>query len=447
MDRGVLPNFARFHGQSQVYVSEPQERPPYLEPWIQWITVHTGLTYNEHQIYNLGDGHKVDAPAVWDVLSAAGIPVWVCGSMNAQYRKPLNGAILPDPWTTQFQPQPSELEAYFKFVQRNVQEYTNDKLPLTAQDYMTFVGFMAQHGLSRSTVLAVGRQLLEERMTGRGRWKRALLLDRMQLDIFKHYWRKLKPGFSTFFSNSTAHFQHMYWRNMEPGLFKVAPAEKEQLEYADAIEQGYRGMDRMLGELMDMCGDRTTLVLATALSQQPCLIYEDQGGKVAHRPRDFAKLLRFAGVEDRFSISPVMAHYFHVQFDDDRAAAEAARKLRALEAAGVRPMNVEYESGREFMCGCVIYHQLPQDTQLRNTEAGTVLPFLDIFYQIEGLKSGMHHPDGILWIRRPDHAHKVHSDKVPLENIAPMVLDMFGVQRPSTMRAEPLNGFARLAAS
>ena len=35
---------------------------------------------------------------------------------------------------------------------------------------------------------------------------------------------------------------------------------------------------------MDLAGDDTTLVFLTALSQQPCLKYEDIGGKTMYRP-------------------------------------------------------------------------------------------------------------------------------------------------------------------
>jgi hypothetical protein len=445
MGRGLLPNFRRFYDQSQVYVTEAVERAPNLEPWIQWITVHTGLTYEEHQIFNIGEGHKLQAPAVWDVLSAAGLRVWVCGSMNTNGEQPVNGALLPDPWTTQFGPQPRELATYFQFVQRQVQEHTNDKVALSAREYLAFATFLVRHGLSRATMAAVARQLIEERRTGRGRWKRAMLLDRMQLDVFKHYWRKLQPEFSTFFSNSTAHFQHMYWRNMEPQLFKVAPGQEEQSEYHDAIERGYREMDRMLGEMMELCGDRATLVFATAISQQPCLVYEERGGKVAYRPRDFSKLLRFAGVEGNPSIAPVMAQYFHARFQDERSAKEGARKLRALQIDGAQAFNVVEEVGSEFMCGCHVYRQLEEGTLLRSAETGASTPFFELFYRIEGIKSGMHHPEGILWIRRPDRAHEVHSEKVPLQHVAPMLLDMFSIKPPATMRAAPLRGFAHLA--
>jgi hypothetical protein len=446
MDRNILPNFRRFHGESEVYTTEAAEKPPYLEPWIQWITVHSGVGYEDHKIFNLDEGHNLAAPALWDVLSDAGLRTWVCGSMNPRTSPSFNGAILPDPWTTKVPAKPAELEPFFKFIQRNVQEYTKDKVPLGARDYAQFGSFMARHGLSKETVVAIVKQLASEKQSkGKTRWKRATILDRLQFDVFKHYYKTLDPHFATFFSNSTAHFQHMHWRNMEPDLFKVAPTAEEQAQYHDAIEYGYRSMDRMVGELLDLAGRDTTLVFVTAISQQPCTLYEEQGGKVAYRPKEFEKLLKWAGVEGNFTIAPVMTQYFHVAFSDERAAGAAAEKLKALRAADTHALHVDH-NGKELFCGCRIYKKLGDDLKLENTANGTTTRFFDQFYKIEGMKSGMHHPDGMLWVRTPARRHQVHGDKVPLERVAPMILDMFSVARPTTMRAQPLDGFAALAA-
>ena len=43
MAAGQLPNFKILHDESEVYVTGAVEKHPYLEPWIQWITVHCGL--------------------------------------------------------------------------------------------------------------------------------------------------------------------------------------------------------------------------------------------------------------------------------------------------------------------------------------------------------------------------------------------------------------------
>ena len=45
-----LPNFKRFYDESYVYVTDAEEEGMLLNPWIQWVTVHTGLSAAEHGI-------------------------------------------------------------------------------------------------------------------------------------------------------------------------------------------------------------------------------------------------------------------------------------------------------------------------------------------------------------------------------------------------------------
>ena len=256
IDAGKLPNFKRFHDESQVFTTEADAPAPDLEPWIQWVTVHSGIPYAEHQIHHLGDGHKLE-DTIWDLLSDAGKSVWVCGSMNINYETPINGWVLPDPWVTKVSPTPDEvLDPYYRFVSANVQEHTSGNVHLTRSDQLAFLRFMATHGLRPATVAAIVGQLARERRADIG-WKRAVMLDRLQFDLFRRHYKRARPDFSTFFLNSTAHYQHLYWRNMEPEHFKVKPDAGEQEVYEEAILFGYEQMDRLLGELLDLAGDDT----------------------------------------------------------------------------------------------------------------------------------------------------------------------------------------------
>lgn len=441
IQQGKLPNFQRFYQESAVYTTDAEETPPYLEPWIQWVTVHTGLTYQKHQIFLLDDGHKLQFPSLWDTLSAAGYRVWVCGSMNTRYDMPLNGALLPDYWTTQQDPYPKqELWPFFNFVRRQVQEHTNDSVPLSWQDYWQFLSFMATHGLSKATMSSIIQQLLKERRTRQYRWQRATILDRLQWDVFRWYYRKLRPHFSTFFINSTAHFQHMYWRNMEPTQFKVQPTAQEQAEYETAILVGYQAMDRIIGECLELADEQTTVMLCTALSQQACLVYEDIGGKRLYRPRRFEALLEFAGVQAACECSPVMAEEFFIRFERESDACFAEQQL-ALLRIDQRPVMRLRRQGKEIYAGCGIFDQLPSQAVLQRDDRAdrpVTIPFFDLFYQIEEIKSGMHHPDGILWIRHPSLEHSVQTEKVSLQTIAPTVLNLLDVPTATTDRVHQL---------
>ena len=432
IDAGHLPAFRRLHDEASVWTTDAGERPPFLEPWIQWITVHSGQRYAEHGVFNLDEGHRAAAPRIWDVLSASGLDSWICGSMNVAAAPGFRGWLLPDPWTTHVPPRPEALLPYFDFVRRHVLEYTNEQVPVTNGDRLRFVAFMARHGLSTATAWAIVRQLATEPLDPRTRWRRAVLLDRLQFDLFRWHWRRARPAFSTFFLNSTAHFQHFYWRNLEPERFAVRPVEDEQRAYADAVLFGYRQMDRLVAESLAMADDGTTVVLCTALSQQPCLTYEESGGKVIYRPRDFEQLLAFAGVHAAHRVAPVMAEEFHVYLESDAAADEAERQLTALRV-GDRPALRVRRDGAGLFCGCKIHGALGKDATVSG--AGGTEPFHALFYQVEGVKSGMHHPEGMLWIRTPERAHAVHQGALPLTETFPMLLGLLGVRAPRPQRA------------
>src|SRR4051812_24349589 len=153
IDQGYLPNFKRLRDESQVFTTDAEEVAPNLDPWIQWVTFHSGLSFDEHGIHHLGDGHKLPVKSLWDIVSDAGKSVWVCGSMNLKYDLPIRGAVVPDPWTVGVRPYPDELSVYDLFVKRNVQEHTNDHVGLSKSDYLRFLKFMLTHGLSAHTVM------------------------------------------------------------------------------------------------------------------------------------------------------------------------------------------------------------------------------------------------------------------------------------------------------
>ena len=444
MDRfvkeGHLPNFRRLREQSHIYTTQADEPNfPHLEPWIQWVTIHCGLRFQEHQVFHLGDGPALKAKCIWDVLSSANHKVAVCGSMNVRYDAPVNGYVLPDPWTTGVKPYPESLSPYARFVQANVQEYSNDRVPLKKSDYLSFLQFMASHGLSTSTVISIVKQLASERGANT-RWRRAFILDRLQFDVFRSLYLRDRPEFATFFLNSTAHMQHIYWRNMQPELFKVKPTEQEQKDFAAAILTGYQEMDDLVGKTLDMVDDDTYVFFMTALSQQPCLIYEESGGKILYRPRSFDDFLKFAGVQGPYEVEPVMAEQFHVHFKSEAAAEAAALTLASLKVDGERAA-FSIRDGSSVFCGSSLFQELPKEAALVNA-AGKSARFFELFYRIEGMKSGMHHPDGMLWVRTPAKEHRVHGEKVELVSLMPTVLNLFGAEAPANVKGKPLAAIA-----
>lgn len=424
MAEGALPNFKRFFDESIVATTDAEEDPPALNPWVQWVTVHTGKSYAEHGVFHLADGVKYKGKRVWDHVSDAGRPVWVCGSMNSAIAgDTINGAVLPDPWAVGFKPYPPAFNDFFGVISRYVQEHAATKSPVSKADFARFVRFMLTNGLSLKTIRSAVEQLATER-PNRMQWARAFVLDQLQRDIFKHHHRKLKPAFSTLFSNSTAHFQHFYWRNMEPEQFVVQPSETDQTRFADAIRLGYVRMDEALGEVMELADDETSIVFCTALSQQPLVKYDTDGGKQLFKPHDAKAFGDFAGIDAPFAYEPVMSDKFYLTFQDEAAATEAEQKVAALRLDDGRElMNVTLDGNKLVLTAAIT--QFPSDGALiSSTLHNRTMAFTAMFYPIEGVKSGMHHRDGMLWIRTPAARHVAIERKVLLREIAPTLLTL-----------------------
>jgi hypothetical protein len=426
ISEGKLPNFAKLKAQSVTAITDAEESGKELEPWIQWVTVHTGLSYAQHKVFDLGDGHKLNAPRLWDMVSDSGKKVWICGSMNAAIQGGrINGQVLPDPWSTGIEPYPqTEFAPFFHLVKQYVQEYSRDKVPLGVADYARFGWFMLTHGLSFKTVWMTVKQLAGER-GGKSKWKRAFILDRLQFDVFRHYWKSQKPAYATFFLNSTAHMQHYYWRNMEPEKFQIQATAQEQAEYARAIEEAYIRMDDIVGETLAMAPE-AAIVFITALSQHALSKYDESGGKQVFRPHNDAALLKFAGVTAKYQYAPVMAEEFHLYFDNELAAADAEKKLAALRLDGQPVMRVR-RTENEIFAGCDIFTPPAAEAHITSTLSNRSAEFYELFYRIHGMKSGSHHPDGMLWIRHAEMAPRTVAERIPLRQVAPTLAQLLEI--------------------
>lgn len=437
MAAGDLPNFTRLRSESIVYVTDANEPQEHLNPWVQWVTAHTGVGFREHGVFKLGEGANLTFPTVADAVGDAGGSVWLCGPMNVVPTKAVRGRWLPDPWNPNDEAGSPELAHFMGFVRANVQEHTNRSHRLSPAAYGRFLAFMIRHGLSLSTIQATAGQLLGERTGRRARWRRAALLDRFQWDLFAFELRRHRPAFATYFSNTTAHYQHVYWRYMDPDVFDIKPSEEERGRYGDAIRFGYREMDRIVGQAMDLAGADTTLVLCTAISQQPYLLKEEEGGSRFYRPHDIAGLvgrLRLHGVT---KVAPVMSAQFHVFFAEE-SDATVAEAVLAGATIGARSAFSVRRVGTDVFTGLAWTDDLPEDAVIDVPAAGVRIRLHEEFYRAETPKSGYHHREGALWIRTPERIGVEVAERVSLRSVAPTLLRLLGLESPPTMQAPPL---------
>jgi hypothetical protein len=414
--------------RSIVAMTDAEASFPNLEPWIQWVTVHTGLTHQEHEVFDLSDGPRLAVPRIWDLASRAGKKVWVCGSMNAAIQgETINGMVVPDPWATDIQPQPPGVfDPFFDLVRPFVQEYTSGRPRLKPATVINFAKFMLAHGLSVRTVIDTVEQLVGE-LRAPIKWRRATILDRLQWDVFRQFYKRERPALSTLFLNSTAHFQHYFWRDMSPELFAAPSKLDAQARYDSAILFGYQKMDRIVGECLQIAGPETSIVMCTGLGQRPMFDYEDIGGKQIFKMKDPDAFFAFAGLQG-YVYAPVMAEQFHLLFDNEADASDAVERLLSCRLDDGTSVMMARRDGTRVFAGCDLVKEPAPASLVSVRGANRSQRFDALFYPVESVRSGMHDPGGLLWISMPDRRHVEVERQVSLTEIAPTLLFLAGVE-------------------
>jgi hypothetical protein len=419
INAGDLPNFKKLRDHSIVYETDALLGGCELNPWVQWVTVHTGLPLKEHGVTKLNELESCDVDFIWDELSRQNKSSWVCGSMNSKIKEGFKGLLLPDPWATGTKSfPPGKFDDYYDFVAQSVREVSRgSKIP-----FSKFITFMINNGLSLKTIIIIIKQLSAELINKDTRWKRAMIMDWLQFDIFKFQFKKNNFDFSTFFSNSTAHFQHHYWIDMDPELFK---AEEINSNRSTAILEAYQNMDMMLGEFFKLKDEETTLVFKTALSQQPYLGFKRSFYHIKNKETFFD----IFGINQNVIYRPVMAEQFHLECINE----QEADNLKAHLETFIMDNNSYFNSGvnKLFWLGIkdnIVHVQCACNKSVSQTANiifidGKELDFYNAFYEMDDVKSGMHSPIGMLWVNSPSNEHRTNKEVIPLEESYKIIME------------------------
>lgn len=429
MSEGWLPNFKKFYENSEVFITEADETDPVnLEPWIQWYSMHTGLSYKQHKVFHLTDGPKAGHEDIWEILINNGKRVCNFSSMNAKgFNSTSKSIFLPDPWCTSEKASPAQLDAFHRVVSNRVQEYTSKDRSLSKEDYISFLRFLGSHGLRMKTILNILRQLISDTIVNKNlTWKRVVLLDKLQFDVFRYYQRKFKPNFSTFFINSTAHYQHAYWRHMSPEDFKNQPSSSERSKYKDCILFGYQEMDKLLGDFFKFEKDDVILILASVLSGQPYLKKEDIGGQHFYRLKDAESQLEMLGINYE-KVFPVMTHQYSVHFKNNTEKEHALKVLKSMNYNGEEVFGFHNPEPSTLYFGNQLSQVIPKSARIDMRGKSTKsYDYYDLFYKLSDTKSGCHQPDGVLWFKTGKH--KIHDKKVSILDVFPTILNYYDIQ-------------------
>lgn len=428
MAAGELPHFSALHEQSAVYLTHTDDES--LEPWVQWVSFHTGVPQTLHGASELDEGHLIDRPRTWDLLAQKGLSSLVFGSLNAATRHPDQVFVLPDAWSVGVKATDPSFQGLHDFLHSQVTEHANPEAKAGLAALARAGRFLIANGLTAATALAAVRQIASERLQRTdGRWRRAIILDRLMWDVFARTWRRRQPHFATFFANSTAFLQHRYWRHMQPEAYVVKPDAWEMASYGGAIEESYREMDALVGRARRLVGPDGRLVLVTALSQEANTRYEAIGGKFVYRARRFEELFDLAGCPRAKGFEPVMTHQAWASYETAEEAEAAARALGRLTLDGEPFIESKLEGPRIlFWSGRI--SKVNDDAVLAHPDTGARAAHGALFFSLGQVNNSQHNRLGCLWLPAGEDGAKVHCEPLALERGAALLLALLGIETP-----------------
>lgn len=308
-----LPGFKKLIEQGIIETKAESEYEN-LEPWVQWPSVHTGKTFDEHKVFRLGDFVNCSHKQFFEKVENAGFSVGAISPMNASNKLKHPAYFIPDPWTQT----PSDNSFLTKCITDAIVQAVNDN----SQSKLTFrtvlnliLAFIALVKPSRYIPMI----FYAFKTLGKP-WRKALFLDKLLYEIHKSLFKRKKPNFSTLFLNAGAHIQHHYFFN---SAYVDSPELKNPSWYIEKNNDPFLEMlkvyDEILCDLLEL--QNTEIIVATGLSQKP---FEKL--KFYYRLKDHAFFLDKLGIEFT-NVVPRMTRDFLISFDTEEQALKAEKEL------------------------------------------------------------------------------------------------------------------------
>jgi hypothetical protein len=400
-----LTKLIRRHGLSTTVSESIYEN---VEPWIQWVSAHTGKTFDEHKIFRLGDIVDSDIDQIWEVLERRGISVGAVSPMNAVNRLANPSFFVPDPWTVSRVSADRATQALYQAVRQAVSENASGRLAAQSVKGL-LTGFLRHVPLKRwSRYIQLSARAIKRP------WLKAIILDELLADLFLSLLNRHSPQFATVFLNGGAHIQHHY-------LFNSAAycgARKNPKWYVpdgeDPVLDIYSSYDEFLGRLVAF-QPTARVVIATGLHQVP---YPRE--TYYWRLKEHDTFLRWAGIPFK-SVEPLMSRDFLIQCSSPQDAVRAAELLRDARLGHDTQQVFDVDNRGDSLFCTLVYERDIEPGRLISVNARSTDFQKEVTFV--ALKNAHHNGLGYLI----DTAKSAGQERVPLTSLFSCVSQHFGL--------------------
>jgi len=346
-----------------------------LDPWVQWVSIHTGKPSSEHQVHHLADLATLSHPQIWESLGQAGYRCGVWGAMNARLGSAPNITFfVPDPWTFDQVAHPPPLNQFLALPVYYARHYGHTRLSALLIALGKTLCFLLRPSALQALLPCLPTLLSTLLHKGFKDYVLFALFDLVNVALFTHYYRKYRPDFSILFLNSLAHLQHHHWSSSDT----LSPEMRDT----------FRLVDQALGILFNALPADKPLLVANAFTQT-CTA---DRGEFLYRQRHPELFLRAVGIPFE-RIAQLMTNDAHVFFATEEEVSRAKRLLDGakLDNEPVFHTRQDPKSPTSLFYQLIYWKMLSPDAVLKI--ADKQLCFLDFFYCVTQ-RTGSHTSQG-----------------------------------------------------
>ncbi len=376
----------------KLVITKSEEKYEFLEPWIQWVSIYTGLEAKDHKIFRLGEFEDKNLSQFYKLIENKGYSVGAIGPMNFNNNLKMPLYYIPDPW--------SRLESDNKWINilitKTIKKFVNENSSKSKSyfDYLKlffiFLIFFRFKNL----------KLLIKLITKiNNHWNKALLFEFIINNIHLKKIEKHNPDFSSIFFNSGAHIQHHYYFNSR-FYNKIKNPEWYVKKTEDPVFEMFKFYDEILLEYFS--NPKYDLIIATGLRQIP---YDRI--KYYYRLKNHEDFLKKISVKYK-KVTPKMSRDFIIDFenlDDTKNAKKIFDDLNTYNDKKIFLVDLKQNS---MFVTLIINEDITKNYPIRINDKNFI--DLDKYINFIALKNGMHDQKGYFYsnFEKPSMANNQH---------------------------------------
>lgn len=182
----------------------------YLDPWSQWVSIHTLTNSKKHKIKNLGDIPELKIKQIWELKKNIDFYIW--GPMNASRRGSKNVKLFfPDPWVYSEKAFPKNFNKILEPIKVSIKSRGNinilKKITFSCSVFYEFTKY-----LGILEVIKLVTKTFFDFIKYNKNYVFFCNWEYLCLKVLINIIKNKKNFISLYFINSLAHVQHHYWR-------------------------------------------------------------------------------------------------------------------------------------------------------------------------------------------------------------------------------------------